>query len=196
MRMKLDDEDETEMESTATVTQDPADETEQQQENENPASQATPIEEKFLDSKCSEPTSVECVANAICKVQERLAAMEDKVQSLDETTEKNVDDINYLLPRTTELASVGQATMKRVDKLTKALVTIESNMSKMLELQEALAVGSDQAASLCSRLFEILEKTMKDLETTTKALEETMAAQVEGRATISSLQKELSEMRG
>lgn len=128
-------------------------------------------------------------------VQERLAIMEDKVQSLDKTTEKHVGDIGYLLPRMTELIAASQAVKKKVGVLEKSINTISDNVLRLLEgLQYCLGSNRDMLA-LDMRLIELMENIKKDLKTTRKALEETRAAQAENQATIASLQKELSEMR-
>ncbi|KAJ4167783.1 hypothetical protein NW754_011600 [Fusarium falciforme] len=109
---------------------------------------------------------------------------------------KHVGDIGYLLPRMTELSSVGQAVKKKVGALESSIDTTNDNILGLLEgLQHCSGVDRDML-SLFRRLIELVGKTGRDLKTTRKVLEETRAAQVEDRATISSLQKELSEMKG
>ncbi|KAI8658430.1 hypothetical protein NCS55_01119400 [Fusarium keratoplasticum] len=175
--MPLDDED-ISIESSDMVAQDSGDETEHQHANEAPASLVVPSNGQFLD------------------IQERLATMEDKVQSLDKTTEKHVGDIGYLLPRMTELSSVGQAVKKKVGVLENSIDTTNDNILGLLEgLQHCSGVDRDML-SLFRRLIELVGKTGRDLKTTRKVLDETRAAQAEDRATISSLQKELSEVKG
>lgn len=61
--MPLDDED-ISIESSGMVAQDSGDETEHQHANEAPASLTVPSNGQFLDSKCCEFTSAECVADA------------------------------------------------------------------------------------------------------------------------------------
>ncbi|KAJ4187992.1 hypothetical protein NW755_006787 [Fusarium falciforme] len=176
--MPLVDEEDTSMEGSDMVEQDSGDETEHQHANQAPASLTVPSNGQFLN------------------IQGRLAMMEDKVQSLDKTTGKHVGDIGYLLPRMTELSSVGQAVKKKVGALESSIDTTNDNILGLLEgLQHCSGVDRDML-SLFRRLIELVGKTGRDLKTTRKVLEETRAAQVEDRATISSLQKELSEMKG
>ncbi|KAJ4308964.1 hypothetical protein N0V84_011781 [Fusarium piperis] len=163
MCMKLDDEDEIETLDIGILAEYSDAETEQQQENENIASQTPPIRGELLD------------------IQKLLATMEDKMQSLDKTTEKHVGDINHLLPRVTKLTGAGQAAMKKVDMLAKSLVIVNNNTAGLMEAQEACSAVNREVLSLCGAMLGLVEQTR--------------AAQVENRAAISSLQRELSEIR-
>ncbi|UPK93119.1 hypothetical protein LCI18_004054 [Fusarium solani-melongenae] len=175
--MSLDDE-EISIESSGIVAQDSGDGPEHHHADEAPASLTVPSNGEFLD------------------IQERLATMEGKVQSLDKTTRKHVGDIGYLLPRMTELSSVGQAVKKKVGILGNSIDTTNNNVLRLLEALQHRSGADCDMLSVLQGLTEIVRKTARDLKTTRKALDETRAAQAEDRATISSLQKELSEMKG
>lgn len=128
-------------------------------------------------------------------VQKRLAVLEGKMQSLDKTTEKHVGDIGYLLPRTTELASAGQAVKIKVGALEKGLDAADDNILGLLDSVKHCSELNRDMISLYERLVKLSEKTARDLKVTRKALDETRAAQAKDRAAISNLQKELSKMR-
>ncbi|EEU44297.1 uncharacterized protein NECHADRAFT_84684 [Fusarium vanettenii 77-13-4] len=170
-------EEDTSMEGSDMVAQDPGDETEHQHANQAPTPRAVPSNGQSLD------------------IQERLAALEGKMQSLDKTTEKHVGDLGYLLPRTTELASVGQAVKKKADVLEKGINTTNDNILGLLGVLKQCSELNRDMISLYGRLVKLTEKTARDLKVTRKALDETRAAQTKDRAAISSLQKELSKMR-
>ncbi|KAJ4198572.1 hypothetical protein NW767_008948 [Fusarium falciforme] len=174
--MPLVDEEDTSMEGSGMVEQDSGDETEHQHANQAPASLTVPSNGQFLNRTPSYDGGQGAVSR--------------------QTTGKHVGDIGYLLPRMTELSSVGQAVKKKVGALESSIDTTNDNILGLLEgLQHCSGVDRDML-SLFRRLIELVGKTGRDLKTTRKVLEETRAAQVEDRATISSLQKELSEMKG
>ncbi|RSL46047.1 hypothetical protein CEP54_014018 [Fusarium duplospermum] len=147
------------------------------------------------DGDESQPSS-ESPATQHLSVEERLATMEDKMQSLDETTRKHVGDIGYLRPRTAGLASEGRLVKKRVNVLEEMVVKVNDNVSGLSEAHETSCTGVNRdIMALYQRLHDLREKTKKDLKMAREVLEEMRAAQAEDRATISSLRKELSEMR-
>ncbi|RSL40470.1 hypothetical protein CEP53_013342 [Fusarium sp. AF-6] len=147
-----------------------------------------------LDAR-DEGESSEDPAPQNLSVEERLATMEEKMQSLDETTQKHVGDIGYLRPRAAGLASEGRLVKKRVNVLEEMVVKVNDNLSDLSEAHETSCSGVNRdIMSLYEKLHDFREQTRKDLKTARKDLEEMRAAQVEDRATISSLRKELSEM--
>ncbi|KAI8714326.1 hypothetical protein NCS52_01152300 [Fusarium sp. LHS14.1] len=170
-------EEDTSIEGSDMVAQDSRDGTEHQHANQAPTSPAVPSNGHSLD------------------IQKRLAALEGKMQSLDKTTEKHVGDIGYLLPRTTELASVGQAVKIKAGVLEKGLDAADDNILGLLGGLKHCSELNRDIISLYERLVKLAEKTARDLKVTRKALDETRAAQAKDRAAISSLQKELSKMR-
>ncbi|KAL2676783.1 hypothetical protein Neosp_010549 [[Neocosmospora] mangrovei] len=170
-------EEDTSTEGSDMVAQDSGDETEHQHANQAPTSRAVPSKGQSLD------------------IQKRLAVLEGKMQSLDKTTEKHVGDIGYLLPRTTELASAGQAVKIKVGALDKGLDAADENILGLLDSRKHCSELNRDMISLYERLVKLSEKTAKDLKVIRKALDETRAAQAKDRAVISSLQKELSKMR-
>ncbi|RMJ11451.1 hypothetical protein CDV36_008913 [Fusarium kuroshium] len=128
-------------------------------------------------------------------VEERLATMEDKIQSLDETTQKHVGDIGYLRPRTVGLASEGRVAKKRVNVLEETVVGINDALSDLSDRQRSCVDLCRDNVALYGKFVDAIEKTNKNLETTQNILEKTVAAQVKDRATISRLRKELSELK-
>ncbi|RTE76150.1 hypothetical protein BHE90_009389 [Fusarium euwallaceae] len=128
-------------------------------------------------------------------VEERLATMEEKMQSLDETRQKHIGDIGYLRPRTTELASEDRVIKKRINGLEEMIVRVNDNVSAQLELQNSCLEANRDLISINEKVIVFMERTKKDLKMARKDLEVMRAAHVEDRATISNLRKELSELK-
>ncbi|KAF4981119.1 hypothetical protein FZEAL_3026 [Fusarium zealandicum] len=67
-------------------------------------------------------------------VEERLAALEDKVKSLDNIAEKHVDDIDHVLSWMAELMNTDYKTSKSVEQLENELETSKTILRKTAEL--------------------------------------------------------------
>ncbi|KAM0435185.1 hypothetical protein ACHAPT_003275 [Fusarium lateritium] len=112
-RTALDQGDVTEAEGN-TTEQGSGDETEI---NENTAVLTVPTKEQLLSETC-----------------QRLARMEAKMQSLEKTTNKHVDDFDYIVPWVAELSGIDQTTNERIERLEKELDDANSRLGQMQDL--------------------------------------------------------------